>query len=161
MSKPHWVLGAPHFNLVRVLGHRGLDSLAASRTLRSLTWDSMQPTIAAQEALSRRLVAAVHRHHAAQAGFLQLGWPITVVLAILVYLGNTNQVAALHTEACDARRVVESERALVVEEILKSCRVLVATKGAFANLGALNKHGLRGRKIDMLGIDEIGAVTVF
>ena len=70
-------------------------------------------------------------------------------------------MAALHTKACEARRHLESERAGVQQEILDSCCVLVGTKGAFANLGALNEHGLRGRRIDLLCIDEIGAITVF
>ena len=66
VSKLHWKLGPELFKRVRVLGHRELDSLAASRTLGSLTWERMQPTIASQETLSQELVAVVYAHHAAQ-----------------------------------------------------------------------------------------------
>ena len=149
------------FDLVRVLGHRDLDSLAASRSLRSLTWDRMQQTMAQQEALSRRLVVAVHAHHATEALLKKLALPPAAVQAILDYSGSTFEVVDQRTRVCSARKAVEPARGKVVQEISSSCRVLVATQGAFAKMAALKALGLLGFKIDLVGIDEIGGTTVF
>ena len=49
----------------------------------------------------------------------------------------------------------------MVKDILQNCRVLVATTGALAKSDALKAHGLTGRCMDIVCIDEIGKLSVF
>ena len=143
---------AVFFEQVRVVGSRGLDKLARSRTLPALVWRRMEPVVALHENRLSHLYAAATRVAALAALTRKFGK--TVVDHIESFGVFKSTLATMHQVVAEDRHELERYVSTVERDIIGSTRVLVSTVGSLLRQTALREVGCNADGFSFLVLDE-------
>ena len=137
---------------VRVVGSRGLDELARSRTLPALVWQRMAPVVAAHEDRLTKLDEAAS--HVAALGALARRFGKIVVDVIESFGGFKITLATMHLVVAAERCALEAHVSIVEQIIICSTRVLVSTVGSLLRQSALREVGSEAGVLSFALCDE-------
>ena len=153
---------------VRVIGSRGLDELARSRTLPALVWRRMEAIVSLYERRLSLLHDAATRVSAlgvflrwlkTNAAYFRGDRPMENVIELINSFGVFKEtLATMHKVVASDRHAVETYVSTVQKDIIASTRVLVSTVGSLLRKSALREVG---GDVDPFSFRRVGNTSTF